>query len=239
MPEWLKGPVSKTGRPAMASWVQIPVSPPPINRRIKFLVKIKICGITNLKDALASVNYGADAIGFVFAESSRKISKFRCKEIINHLPPFITTVGLFANQSEEEVNDIIELCPLDVLQFHGDESPEFCLSFNRRVIKAFRIFNQSDIKMLDNYNVSAYLLDSYDSEKLGGTGKTFDWKLIKGVKNKRIILAGGLNPDNVGEAIRECSLYGVDVSSGVESSPGIKDYKKIRDFIKAVKEVTS
>ncbi|MFH1288276.1 MAG: phosphoribosylanthranilate isomerase [bacterium] len=202
------------------------------------MVKIKICGITDLESALACVDYGSDAIGFVFAESSRKISKFRCKEIINRLPPFITTVGLFANQSKEEVNDIIKLCPLDVLQFHGDESPEFCLSFNKRIIKAFRVFSLEDVKRLDNYNVSAYLLDSYDSEKLGGTGKTFDWKLIKGVKNKRIIVAGGLNPDNVGEAIRECSPYGVDVSSGVEESSGIKDGIKIKKFIEAVRKIS-
>ncbi len=196
------------------------------------MVKIKICGITNLEDAAACANYGADALGFVFAESPRKISKFRCREIIDRLPPFVTVVGLFANQSKEDISDIIKFCPLDVLQFHGDESPEFCLSFNKRTIKAFRIFNQRDIKLLDNYNVSAYLLDSYDGKKLGGTGKTFDWKLIKGVTNKRIILAGGLNSSNVGNAISECSPYGVDVSSGVEKSPGIKDHRKIAEFIK-------
>jgi phosphoribosylanthranilate isomerase len=200
------------------------------------LIKIKICGITKLEDALACVDYGADAIGFVFAESPRKIDKFRCKEIISRLPPFITTVGLFANQSREEVKDIIEFCPFDVFQFHGDELPEFCLNFNKRIIKAFRIFDQNDIKLLDNYNVSAYLLDSYDSKKLGGTGKTFNWGLIKGLKNKRIILAGGLNPDNVCEAIRKCLPYGVDVSSGVETSPGIKDHKKIKKFIEAVRQ---
>lgn len=200
------------------------------------MVKIKICGITDLESALACVSYGSDAIGFVFAESSRKISKFRCKEIVDCLPPFITTVGLFANQSREEVDDVIEFCPLDVLQFHGNESPEFCLGFNRRIIKAFRIFSSEDIKLLDNYNVSAYLLDSYDDGKLGGTGKTFNWELVKGIKNKRIILAGGLNSDNVGEAIRECSPYGVDVSSGVESSSGVKDFGKIKEFIEAVRQ---
>lgn len=200
------------------------------------MVKIKICGITDLESALACVNYGSDAIGFVFAESLRKISKFRCKEIIARLPPFITTVGLFANQSREEVDDIVRFCPLDVLQFHGSESPEFCLNFNRRILKAFRIFSQEDVKLLDNYNVSAYLLDSYDNERLGGTGKTFDWKLVKGVKNKRIILAGGLTADNVCDAIRECLPYGVDVSSGVENSPGVKDFEKIKKFIEAVRQ---
>ncbi|MDD5773286.1 MAG: phosphoribosylanthranilate isomerase [bacterium] len=199
------------------------------------MTKIKICGITKLEDALACIDYGADAIGFVFAESPRRIDRSRCKEIVDRLPPFITTVGLFANQPQKEVDETVKYLHLDILQFHGDESPEFCSNFNKRIIKAFRISDKNDLKKLDNYKVSAYLLDSYDSKKLGGTGKTFDWGLIKGIKNKRIILAGGLTPDNVGEAIRECLPYGVDVSSGVEKSPGIKDHKKIKKFIEAVK----
>lgn len=200
------------------------------------MIKVKICGITKLEDALACVEYGADAVGFVFAESPRKIDRSRCKEIVDCLPPFITTVGLFANQSKKEVSETAKYFHLDVLQFHGEESQEFCSYFNKRIIKAFRVSDENDIKKLDNYKVSAYLLDSYDKKKLGGTGKKFDWELVKGVKNKRVILAGGLTPDNVGEAIRACAPYGVDVSSGVEISPGVKDHKKIKKFIDAVKQ---
>ncbi|MEW6087231.1 MAG: phosphoribosylanthranilate isomerase [bacterium] len=203
------------------------------------LIRIKICGITSLEDALACVNYGADAVGFVFAKSPRKTDKHKCREIVRRLPPFITAVGLFANQSMQEINDITEFCPLDVLQFHGDESNEFCEGFNKRIIKAFRISNSDDLKDLDKYNVSAYLLDSFNRSKLGGTGESFDWKLIENVKNRRLILAGGLNPDNAGEAVRKYLPYGVDVSSGVESSPGVKDHKKIKAFIEAVRRFSS
>ena len=208
------------------------------------MIKIKICGITKLEDALACADYGADAVGFVFAESPRKIDKILCKEIISRLPPFLTAVGLFADQPQKEIEETAAFCDLDVLQFHGAENTEFCNHFSKRVIKSFRLKNAADLVLLKDYKVSAYLLDAYNDKKLGGTGEKFDWEGVSKSKSvmegKKIILAGGLNPENVGGAIQIFSPYGVDVSSGVEISPGIKDHKKIEAFIKAVrKEVGS
>lgn len=205
------------------------------------MIKVKICGITKLEDALACVDNDADAVGFVFAESPRKINKFLCKEIISQLPPFITTVGLFADQSQNEIGEIVDFCGLDVLQFHGAENSGFCKYFSRRIIKSFRMKNASDLVLLKDYNVSAYLLDAYNDKKLGGTGEKFDWEGVSKDKSlmegKKIILAGGLNSENVSEAIKIFSPYGVDVSSGVEKAPGVKDFKKIKKFINVVRNV--
>lgn len=209
----------------------------PANLNYKKMTKIKICGITNVDDALAAAEYGADAIGFVFVPNTpRYIDPQRASEIVEALPPFLTRVGLFSDPTISEVEMIAKECNLDALQFHGYETPDFCGSFYQRVIKAFRVKDQSTISLLKEYQVSAYLLDSYTKGIKGGSGMTFDWNLaIAAKKYGRIILAGGLNPQNVSEAVQQVSPYGVDISSGVEQKPGKKDYKKIKDFIDAVR----
>ena len=203
------------------------------------MTKVKICGITNLDDALAAVEFGADAIGFGFVPNTpRYIESAKAAEIIARLPPFVTTVGLFVNDSQEHIKQIANQCKLNVLQLHGQESPDFCLQFNRKVIKAFRVKDQESLTVLPKYTVSAYLLDTYVKGTMGGTGVTFDWRLaLDAKKYGPVILAGGLNPENVAKAIQQVCPYGVDVSSGVEAKPGKKDHGKIKDFIAAAKSV--
>ena len=203
------------------------------------MTKVKICGITNLDDALAAVEFGADAIGFVFVPNTpRYIEPAKAAEIIARLPPFVTTVGLFVNDSQEHIKQIADQCKLSALQLHGQESPDFCLQFNRKVIKAFRIKNKEILTALPKYTVSAYLLDTYVKGAMGGTGVTFDWSLaLEAKKYGLVILAGGLNPGNVAEAIQQVHPYGVDVSSGVEAEPGKKDHGKMKDFIAAAKGI--
>jgi len=201
------------------------------------MVKIKICGITNLEDAKLVVKYGADYLGFIFAKSPRQVGPDKIKEIIEQLPEDVKKVGVFANQSLEEVQRIISSCPLDYLQLHGDESPEYCQEFDLPVIKAFRVKDESYLERLREYQVDKYLLDTYHPNKLGGIGKTFNWELAKEAKRYGdIIIAGGLNPDNVKEAISSVNPYGVDVSSGVEAQAGIKDKKRLEEFISRVKK---
>jgi phosphoribosylanthranilate isomerase len=203
------------------------------------MTKVKICGITNLDDALAAVEFGADAIGFVFVPNTpRYIEPAKASEIIARLPPFVTTVGLFVNDSQERINQISDQCKLNVLQLHGQESPDFCLRFNRKVIKAFRIKDKASLTDLPQYTASAYLLDTYVKGAMGGTGVIFDWRLASEAKKYGlVILAGGLNPENVAKAIQQVYPYGVDVSSGVEAKPGKKDHNKMKDFIKAARNV--
>lgn len=200
-------------------------------------VRIKICGITNKEDALAAAHLGADALGFIFAPSPRKISAERAREIIKALPPFIKTVGVFVDEDPERVSSIVAMCGLDVLQLHGSESIDYCSSFDRRVIKAVRLRSRDDLENLSKYVnvVDALLLDTYVPNKLGGTGITFDWKLaVEARRYGRIILAGGLNPENVAAAIRMVKPYAVDASSGLEQSPGVKDHEKMAQFIREV-----
>ena len=200
-------------------------------------MKVKICGITRLEDALAVAEYGADAIGFVFYKKSpRYIEPELAAEIVKRLPPFITPVALFVNESEETVRDILYLTGISVVQFHGDETPEYVSLFPQRVIKAIRVKDESTLAPLTGYDVSAFLLDSYSPDAYGGTGKKFDWEVINETDSvNRIILAGGLNADNVAYAVRLVRPYGIDASSGLESSLGIKDHKKVKDFISAAK----
>jgi phosphoribosylanthranilate isomerase len=195
------------------------------------MTRIKICGITNFEDALAAVRSGADALGFVFAKSPRRLTPEQAREIIAHLPPLVTTVGVFVDEPAENVWKVAQACRLGALQFHGQESPEYCREFDRTVIKAFRVEDSSVAAEMDRYHVDAYLLDSSEG---GGTGQRFNWDLIEGVE-ERIILAGGLNPENVEEAIRKVRPYAVDVSSGVESFPGKKDPWKMEEFIRNVR----
>lgn len=202
------------------------------------MVRVKICGITNLKDALAAADFGADAIGFVFYEGSpRCISHKDAKNIIRKLPPFITTVGVFVDKSPEDVERVMRYVSLDVAQLHGHEPPEACL-INGRVIKAIRVKELSDLEPLKRYKVSAFLLDTYTTESFGGTGQIFNWDVAVDAKQfGRIILAGGLNPDNVEKAISRVRPYAVDVSSGVEEEKGRKDHRKLKLFIERAKSV--
>ncbi len=201
------------------------------------MVKVKICGITNPEDARAVVDAGADAIGFVFYERSpRCINPALAAKIIATLPPFVQTVGLFVNEETEKINWTADYCGLDVVQLHGNETPEDCLEINRRVIKAFRVQNIISIDPLKNYQVSGFLLDAWSPDAYGGTGRTFNWELAEAAKQYGpIILAGGLLPENIASAIRIVNPYGVDVSSGVESALAKKDAGKVREFIKLAK----
>lgn len=204
-------------------------------------VKIKICGITNLNDALAALDAGADALGFVFYDRSpRHVAVDAAAEIIRQLPPFAAKVGVFVNATEETVRQTVAKCGLGTLQFHGEESPEFCRKFSPlKVIKAFRVKDAASLRQLEVYETDAWLLDSYAPDQRGGTGATFNWRLAceAGESGRPIILAGGLTPENVAEAVHEVWPYAVDVSSGVESAPGRKDHAMIRDFIAAVRGI--
>jgi phosphoribosylanthranilate isomerase len=200
--------------------------------------RVKICGITNLADAQAAVEGGADALGFIFYEKSpRFVSLKTAAEISRQLPPFVMRVGVFVNAPEDFVLRAIAECGLTMLQFHGDEPPEFCTQFGLMSMKAFRIHDEKSLKSLPNYQTDAYLLDAFSSTTLGGTGEKFNWDLaIEAQKSgKPIFLAGGLTPENVADAIRKVQPFGVDVSSGVEKSPGTKDHAKVKEFIETAK----
>lgn len=200
------------------------------------MVKVKICGITNVDDALAASDLGVDALGFVFyRKSPRYVSPDEAREIIRRLPPFITTVGVFVDMQPDEMEAIMRHASLDMAQLHGHELPETCV-LGRRVVKAIRVKELSDLEPLTRYRVSAFLLDTYTQESLGGTGQIFNWDIALHAKQfGKIILAGGLNPDNVGEAVRWVRPFGVDVSSGVEERKGKKDKKKMGLFIEKAK----
>jgi phosphoribosylanthranilate isomerase len=203
------------------------------------MVRVKICGITNLDDALTAVEAGADALGFVFYEKSpRFITPKKAAEIIRGLPPFLTTVGLFVNSDIGFVNSTADSCGVDIVQLHGDETVDFCSLVNRRVVKVFRIRNEESLRMIKDYCVAGFLLDAYSPEAYGGTGKSFNWEIARDAKKYgSVILAGGLTPDNVRQAVEAVKPYAVDVSSGVEAAPGRKDPDKVREFIKMAKGV--
>jgi len=195
-------------------------------------VRVKICGITNTKDAFRAIDYGADALGFVFyAKSPRCVSPVMARKIIAALPPFVTTVGLFVNETIDRVRYIRQEAGIDLLQLHGDESPETVSALGPDVIKAIRVKDLNSVTGLDIYTVRALLLDAHSDAAYGGTGLKFDWQLVKNVDTAPVVLAGGLNPDNVAEAVRLTRPYGVDVSSGVEAEPGRKDPVKLKTFI--------
>ena len=205
-------------------------------------VKVKICGITNIADAIAAAEAGADAIGLMFYEKSpRNISIQTAKEIVTQLSPHIIKVGVFVNPSEELVMRVIGDCGVGLLQFHGDETPEFCTQFGLMSMKAFRIRDAESLRELPMYLTDAWLLDAHVENKLGGTGEKFNWGLaIEAQKLGRpIFLAGGLTPENVADAVRKVKPFAVDVSSGVESSPGKKDHAKITNFVRAVRQADS
>lgn len=204
------------------------------------MIKIKICGITNLEDALYATECGADSLGFNFYKKSpRYIEPQKAAEIIAQLPPFVMTVGIFVNEYEDKIREIQQLTCIPTVQLHGDESPEFCQRFGGHVIKAFQVKDKESLKAMAHYRVGAFLLDSYRDGIRGGTGTTFDWHLAVVAKTfGKIILAGGLTPENVAEAVMLVQPYAVDVAGGVEKEKGIKDQTKVKKFITEVRRVS-
>ena len=199
-------------------------------------MKVKICGITNRDDALNAANLGADALGFIFyPQSPRYVTPEVVEDINLFLPPFISTVGVFVNQDIEEIKEISKRCRLDVIQLHGEESPSDCLALKQRVIKAFRVSGPEDIQAIPEYQgcVSSILLDTKVAHIRGGTGQSFDWGLAIAAKEYDVplILSGGINESNIKKAMALVKPYGIDVSSGVEKEPGIKDYEKVRRLL--------
>ncbi|MDP2939334.1 MAG: phosphoribosylanthranilate isomerase [Candidatus Omnitrophota bacterium] len=203
------------------------------------MTRIKICGITNLNDALAAVKFGANALGFVFYKKSpRYISPKKAKKIIQSLPVFISSVGVFVNEKEKQVKRIAQFCGLSYLQFHGSETAKYCGRFNGyKIIKAFRIKDIHSFKNIRNFKkVKAYLFDAFDKKSFGGTGKAFNWDLLKPYLKlkKPIILSGGLNIRNIQEAIKKFSPYALDLSSGVEISCGKKNPKLLKQIFRQI-----
>lgn len=203
------------------------------------ITKVKICGITNYDDAAAAMNMGADLLGFNFYPASpRYVTPEQATNIINKLPAFIDTAGVFVNASIEQIHETSAVCHLDWVQLHGDEDPDFCrslLSHNVKTMKAIRVKDQTDIERADSFFTDAVLLDAFDPDKYGGTGLTFDWNVI-GHISKRVFLAGGINPDNAAEAVR-LGVYGIDVCSGIESGPGKKDHGKMKELFENIRHL--
>jgi phosphoribosylanthranilate isomerase len=202
------------------------------------MVRIKICGITNLEDALLAAELGADALGFIFyPKSPRKVAPETARSIIAQLPPFVASVGVFVDEEVAVVKELAAGVGLDWVQLHGQESPDYCRGLGRRVIKGFRIKDESSLKDLEPFRgaVQAFLLDTYKKGQVGGTGESFEWRLAREAKNfGRIILAGGLTAENVAQAIATALPAAVDAASGTEAAPGRKDPAKLRAFFKAV-----
>jgi phosphoribosylanthranilate isomerase len=197
------------------------------------MIRVKICGITRPEDAQAAADAGADAIGLVFAESPRRISPERAAEVLAALPPFVTPVALFVNETAHRIRALCRDLALRTVQLHGDEPPELAAELaDLCVLKAFRIGSRDDLAAAQGYPADAYLLDSRVPGRPGGTGTAFDWSLLQGTTwHRPVILAGGLTPANVADGIRQVRPYGVDTSSGVESEPGIKDAAQVRAFV--------
>jgi len=201
--------------------------------------KVKICGITNLEDARVAAEAGADALGFVFCEQSpRCVTTDMAAAVISQLPLHIIKVCVFVNNDPDVVRRAIGQCGLNMLQFHGDEQPDYCLQFGLMSMKAFRVLNAQSLEALSAYKTDAWLLDAYAPNKFGGTGETFNWDLALDAqrRGRPIFLAGGLTPENVAQAVQRVHPYGVDVSSGVEAGPGKKDHEKVKNFISAAKQ---
>lgn len=207
-------------------------------------VRVKICGITNDDDAAAAVAAGADALGFVFyRKSPRYVAPNVAKHIIATLPPLVMPVGLFVNEDLEIVRQVYDECGLAIAQLHGDETASYCQYLKRPVLKALRLRDRSSLLALAEFqgraSVRGFILDAFSDQTYGGTGQTTDWRLAaEAAKTTPVLLAGGLTPDNVGEAVRIVRPYGVDVSSGVEAAPGKKDHGKVRAFIEAARVVS-
>jgi len=200
--------------------------------------RVKICGITKTEDALAAVNYGADALGFVFYDKSPRFLDIKpAVNVFNKIPPFINKVALFVNANTDYINAALEELSIDILQFHGDEDEAFCSSFHKPYLKAIRMRDTTNLsQVVDMYgSASGLLLDAFDSSQYGGTGQTFNWDLVPKQCDLPIVLAGGLNVNNVYDAITNTDSYAVDISSGVEKSKGVKDHQLIKQFMHEVK----
>lgn len=198
---------------------------------------IKICGITNIEDGLKASSLGVNALGFVFAHSPRRVNPEMAERITLALPPSISTVGVFVNEDPDEVLRVARYCRLNALQFHGDESPEYCQKFFCSVFKTIRIKEFDSLNDMERYSDATLLLDTYSPFKAGGTGIPFPWEIaLKAKERRNFILSGGLNPGNIGEAIKKIRPWGVDVSSGVETIPGEKDQLKMMDFVREVRK---
>jgi phosphoribosylanthranilate isomerase len=201
------------------------------------VVRVKICGITNEEDALQAVEAGADALGFVFYDLSPRCVSFETAErIIRKLPPYVVTSGVFVNNPASFIESAVERCRINVVQLHGDETPQFCTGIRHTVVKAFRVRDITSIETIRSYAVAGYLLDAYAPGAYGGTGLTFNWETARiAGQFGPIILAGGLKPENVREAVETVEPYAIDVSSGVEVSPGRKDHAKVVELIRRAK----
>ncbi len=205
------------------------------------IVKVKICGLTNYADAKAAMDMGADILGFNFyPKSPRYIDVERAADIIARLPAFIDICAVFVNEKMEEITKAFRMCHMDWVQLHGDETPEFCDQFkniNVRTIKAVRIASDQDIEYVKKYFTDSLLLDTFDRDQYGGTGKQFDWRLLGHVDiDKRILLAGGITPENAPEAVKT-GVYGIDICSGIESEPGKKDHKKMEELFENIRHL--
>jgi phosphoribosylanthranilate isomerase len=206
------------------------------------MVKIKVCGIGNLEDALKSIEFGADALGFNFyPPSPRYIAPAEARKILTALPENVCKVALFVNETRAEVQSVLAACRrpdgrelFTSLQFHGDESQEYCRGWELKIIKAFRLKDRQSLASMSEFTADLYLVDSW-APGYGGSGARFPWSWMEGVGAERLILAGGLDPENVAEAIRRVRPYAVDVCTGVEARPGVKDHAKIKEFIHAAK----
>ena len=204
------------------------------------MIPTKICGITNLSDAQAAAVHGASAIGFIFYEkSSRAISIEDAKFISRHLSNDISKVGVFVNHDKAFIEKAIRSASLNIIQLHGDETPGFCKQFEVPVLKALRIKDKASLSVIDQYNVAGFLLDTFSTKQYGGTGETFDWSLLNGKLETPIILSGGLNPDNILDAIDSVNPAAIDVNSGVEISPGKKDHQKINLLFENLKNTNT
>jgi Phosphoribosylanthranilate isomerase len=210
--------------------------------RLKPMTKVKICGITNLKDALLAANFGADALGFNFyAKSPRYIEAKKAREIVEQLPAKVLKVGVFVNESEEKIIETAQTAKLDALQLHGEETPEFARELKAKtgleIIKAFRVSPEFKPENVLRYEIDAILLDAYNPKEHGGTGETFDWEIAKRTQKifQKMYLAGGLSPENIAEAVRQVNPYAVDSCSCLEIAKGKKDERKLKSFITIAK----
>lgn len=207
------------------------------------MVRVKICGITNLEDALAACEAGADALGFIFAPEAERRKRYieveRARAIVEELPPFVTTVGVCVNDPVEKLEEYLSF--LDLVQLHGEEPPEDCARIARRAIKAFRATPGFSPQSMLAYPTPAYLLDAYSPDARGGTGECCDWDVARqaAALGRPLVLAGGLTVENVAEAVRQVRPYAVDTAGGVEQAPGVKDHERIREFIRNAKESLS
>lgn len=204
------------------------------------MTKIKFCGITNKADALEAAKLNVDMLGFVFYEKSKRLVDPKVvRDIVNELPPFINRVGVFVNEKPETVRAIAEEAMLDILQFHGEETPDYCVQFKAdyKIIKAFRIKDAKSLKNITDYDVDMYLFDTYTNDAAGGTGKSFDWKILEGFEFlKPVVVSGGLDSGNVAKVMQKVYPFGVDVSTGIEKSPGKKDPLLMKKFVESVRK---